>query len=300
MTYAKQVALLIDSLPIVFKDNRLAMKGGTALNLFHHDMPRLSVDIDLVYLPTEDRTIALANMHGILSEMQSNLKRSLGCTVHASKPLDGKSEAKLVVERAGFQIKVEPNYTIRGTLFPPLRLGLSNRCSQSFGRQASVLCMDAADLYGGKICAALDRQHPRDLFDIKIFFERSGFDRNMIDAFLFYLISHNRPFHEVLAPNKKDIAKTFETDFSGMTEEKVEIQDLEKARDELFSRIVTELNTKDKQLLLSILSGQADWDLYQHPKIRDYPSIKWKLANIQKIDDAKRMAQLKALELVLG
>ena len=53
--YRKQVALLIRTMPFVATEKEFALKGGTAINLFVRDMPRLSVDIDLTYLPVADR-----------------------------------------------------------------------------------------------------------------------------------------------------------------------------------------------------------------------------------------------------
>ncbi len=61
--YVHQVELLLDVLPHTMKDHRFALKGGTAINLFYREMPRLSVDIDLCYLPIEDRLTSFKNIH---------------------------------------------------------------------------------------------------------------------------------------------------------------------------------------------------------------------------------------------
>ena len=61
--YLKQVDTLIEILPIALADKRMALKGGTAINLFHRDLPRLSLDIDLCYLPLEDRVTTFAHIH---------------------------------------------------------------------------------------------------------------------------------------------------------------------------------------------------------------------------------------------
>ena len=300
MKYQHQVELVVDALPLVFKDTRIAMKGGTALNLFYHDMPRLSVDIDITYLPIEDRQTSFTNIHQILSDMKTSLKMALQCEVLASQKLDGKRETKLVVDRNDIQIKIEPNFTIRGAVFPAEHKDLSPKCAKEFGREISVRCLNRADLYGGKICAALDRQHPRDLFDVKIFFETGGFDRNVVDAFLYYLLSHNRPFHEVLAPNLKELREAFDSDFSGMTEKKIEIEELARVREDLVRKIRTELTDRDKNFLMAIAKGDPDWSLYSHPRIKDYPSIKWRLVNLSRMTKDKRLTQLKDLENVLS
>ncbi len=59
-TYFQQVRLLIEVLPLIAREADFALKGGTAINLFVRDLPRLSVDIDLTYLPIADREEPLA------------------------------------------------------------------------------------------------------------------------------------------------------------------------------------------------------------------------------------------------
>jgi len=71
--YIRQVALLVETVPFIEKEACFALKGGTAVNLFHRDMPRLSVDIDLTYLPFDDRTTAFANINAALSRIAAFL-----------------------------------------------------------------------------------------------------------------------------------------------------------------------------------------------------------------------------------
>ncbi len=68
--YKRQVALLLDILPEVAKETCFALHGGTAINLFIRDMPRLSVDIDLTYLPLESREASLKNISDALSRIR--------------------------------------------------------------------------------------------------------------------------------------------------------------------------------------------------------------------------------------
>ena len=62
--YRRQAALLIKTLPLVAAETAFALKGGTAINLFVRDMPRLSVDIDLTYVPVADRESSLKEIDG--------------------------------------------------------------------------------------------------------------------------------------------------------------------------------------------------------------------------------------------
>ena len=60
--YRRQVQLLVRTLPLVAQEECFALKGGTAINLFYRNLPRLSVDIDLAYLPLADRAQSLAEI----------------------------------------------------------------------------------------------------------------------------------------------------------------------------------------------------------------------------------------------
>jgi hypothetical protein len=73
--YKNQVALLLEVLPVLNDFKCFALKGGTAINLFIHDMPRLSVDIDLTYLPIESRDVFLPNIEVELLKMKQLIEQ---------------------------------------------------------------------------------------------------------------------------------------------------------------------------------------------------------------------------------
>lgn len=297
--YEAQVDLLLEVLPFVAKHRRYAVKGGTAINLFHLDMPRLSVDIDLCYLPISDRDESFRDMHRILAEIKSDIENSLGIYVRPTKPLDGKSEAGLLVHKENVGVKIEPNYIIRGCLFEPEEKEVATSAQTKFNKTASALILNQNDLYGGKFCAALDRQHPRDLFDVHNYFKNHQIDEDAKDSFLFYLLSHNRPVHELLDPRDLPIKKSFETEFQGMTTEEVSLDELLTARTMLKEKMLAAFDVSDRKLLLSFANNTPDWSMYRHPKIKEFPSVRWKLFNIDKIDKQKRNEQLQLLENVL-
>lgn len=72
------------------------------------------------------------------------------------------------------------------------------------------------DIYAGKLCAALGRQHPRDLFDMKILFEHEGIIKELMSVFLVYLISGNRPIAEILEPRQIPLVTAFNEQFVGI------------------------------------------------------------------------------------
>ncbi len=298
--YIEEVKLLLDVLPLSLSDHRMALKGGTAINLFYKNLPRLSVDIDLAYLPIEDRETTFTNIYLILDQLKINLEKNLGLKVNYSNlPSSGK-ETKLTVIREKTEIIIEPNFILRGALYDAQKIDLCKDAQKRFARQFSVQCLDPADVYGGKICAALDRQHPRDLFDVKILLDTENITEQIKDAFIFYLLSGTRPPHEILDPHEVDITHMLENEFSGMIDVDVTESELKKAQKDVLSKLKNIFTQNDKQFLISFVKNQPDWNLYAYPKIKDYPSIKWKILNQGKMDLKKKDTQVALLEKILS
>jgi predicted nucleotidyltransferase component of viral defense system len=197
--FYRQANLVLDILPLIAKFDSFALKGGTAINYFIRDLPRLSIDIDLTYLPKEDRPITLDSIHVILDVLSKEIIDTFSPVSIIPKLNKGSQKIeRLVIERSGITIKIEPNLIIRGSVYPPTEMKLVPAASKFFEKSAKIQTLSLEDLYGGKICAALDRQHPRDLFDIKMLFDNEGITDKIRTAFIVYLISHNRPMNELL------------------------------------------------------------------------------------------------------
>jgi len=79
--FFKQAELLLRILPLIYKEDVFALKGGTAINFFVRDLPRISVDIDLTYLPVNDRDFALNEIRSILLRISEGIKRSIPGTL---------------------------------------------------------------------------------------------------------------------------------------------------------------------------------------------------------------------------
>jgi len=156
-----------------------------------------------------------------------------------------------------------------------------------------------ADLYGGKICAALDRQHPRDLFDIKLMSEADSLDEEICQAFVVYLASHNRPMSELLSPNFQDFRQAYENEFKGMSSIEVSYQDLEKIGKELPTLILTKLSRNEKKFLLSVKMGNPDFNLLSMSGLESLPAINWKVENILKMESKKRITATEKLKSIL-
>jgi len=278
--YADTVPLLLAVAPKVFANEIFAMKGGTAINLFLLDMPRLSVDIDVVYLPWQ--TTRDEALRGINEEMAAIAARvaALGAAPRLIRSKD-QGDTKLIVGTENTQMKVEVNTIFRGTVLPTERRPLSARTSDLFGVEFDVPLLAADELYAGKIVAALDRQHPRDLFDVWQLYEAGGTTVRMIECFVIYLAGHNRPIHEVLFGNDKDIAAEYDRAFVGMTERSCALATLLAVRERLRHDLLGRLSLAHRQFLAGLARGEPDWALVQCPHAQELPALRWKLANLE-------------------
>lgn len=299
--YFKQAQLMLRVMPHVAAEACFALKGGTAINLYVRDMPRLSVDIDLTYLPLEPRDTALANIGEALQRIAAAIRRTVpGATVQAIRARGAEHVSKLTVRTTEATIKIEPNLVLRGSVFSPVERELSEQAELLFEASATASTLAVADLYGGKLCAALDRQHPRDIFDVKILMENEGITHDIRTAFIIYLASHDRPMSELLEPNLKDFRQLFEQEFAGMTDEDVEHDELVAVRDRLIETIRNSMTENEKKFLLSIKQGQPDWGLMPVAGIEQLPAIQWKLMNIRKMNTKKQKESLQKLQAALG
>jgi predicted nucleotidyltransferase component of viral defense system len=137
-SFYQQAELVVRLLPIIFKDQCYALKGGTAINFFIRDLPRLSVDIDLVYLPIHERKETLREIKASLIRCSDAIERALP-GVQVTKQADQKEAGmKLVVRYNGVSVKIEPNFVIRGTVFVAKELPLTKSAQEMFNLFAAV------------------------------------------------------------------------------------------------------------------------------------------------------------------
>ncbi|EMW9206337.1 nucleotidyl transferase AbiEii/AbiGii toxin family protein [Salmonella enterica subsp. enterica serovar Newport] len=294
--YYRQVALLVRALPYVANEPCFALKGGTAINLFIRDFPRLSVDIDLAYIPLESREVALPNVREALTRIAAELETQAGLS--AVLQTNNPDEMRIIVTTDDAQIKIEVSPVARGTLYPPQERDVVEAVEEEFGF-AAIPVVSLPDLYGGKLCAALDRQHPRDFYDVKMLLDTQGIDRAIFNGFIAYLLSHNRPLSEVLSPRWKDITEPFQNEFSGMTFEEVSLEELREVPERMLSALKAHFTQQDFDFLMSFKRGEPDWNLAPEPHIQNLPAVQWKLRNIGRMSEEKRAQSLEKLEKVM-
>jgi predicted nucleotidyltransferase component of viral defense system len=278
--YADTVRLLLDITPTVFANDIFGMKGGTAINLFLQNMPRLSVDIDVVYLPLETtRDEALKDIQKELSAIASRIK-SLGLQTRLIGNRD-LGDTKLIVDNESSQVKIEVNVVFRGTVLPIERQPLTQIASDLFGTEIVAPILARDEVYAGKIVAALDRQHPRDLFDVWRLYASGGLSHTMIECFVIYLAGHNRPPHEVLFGNDKNIEADYEQAFVGMTDLPCPLETLLDARSQLRLDLCNHLTEKHRCFLAGLVQAEPDWSLLECNHAAQLPALRWKLANLK-------------------
>lgn len=286
--YRRQAALLIRVLPFVAEEACFALKGGTAINLFVRNMPRLSVDIDLTYLPIADRKTSLTEIDAAMRRIGERIQKGLpSARVTSSVLKEAGIVAKHFVELDGVQVKIEVTPVLRGCVYEPEKRSVSEAVEDAFGF-AEIQVVSFADLYAGKLVAALDRQHPRDLFDVRDLLANEGISDELRKAFVVYIISHNRPMHEVLAPTWQNITQEFERGFEGMTENPVSLDDLLKAREDLIAELVGKMPKPHRRFLASFKRGQPEWELLGIPHIESLPAVQWKMKNLAAMHATKR------------
>lgn len=281
--YKMQVQLLLQVLPHIAKEEIFALKGGTAINLFLRHMPRLSVDIDLTYLPLDSRDEALQNIQDGLKRIKTKLENNISEITVQLVQLKKGTDVKLHCQSKNAQVKIEVNTITRGNVFPTQLLPVADSVQDEFDKFATARIISISELYGGKLCAAIDRQHPRDLFDVKLLFENEGLTDDIWQGFKIGLISHYKPINEMLSPILKDQRSAFNNQFSGMTSIPFSYEDYIYTREQLVRTITEKLTNEDKKFLVSFEQGVPDWDLFPIPVLKNLPAVNWKLLNIERL-----------------
>lgn len=296
--YLETARLLTQIAPLVFMDGTFALKGGTAINLFVRDMPRLSVDLDLVFPDhTLSRDEALLRINESIRQAAERLnKRGFQTYV----PVAAAGETKLLVRRGSTQVKIEVNFVMRGTVRPVHRASLTPVAREVLMADLEIPVVSLEDVYAGKLVAALDRQHPRDLFDVMQLLAHEGITPCIRRAFVVYLACCNRPIHEVLFTSLRDIRHDYEHSFQGMTTQPVPLEALLNARDSMINQLRKGLDDHERSFLLSLVAGTPDWSLLGIEHLEHLPGIRWKLHNLmrlQKTDEKKFIEQAELLRL---
>ena len=294
--YAQKVELLLRLIPIVMEEEVFAIHGGTAINLFLKDLPRYSVDIDLTYIPLADRQTSSDDINLHLKSIADKAKKAF----KGMHIVPNFNTSKLLCEYLGKQVKIEVNQTKRGVVGGEcLSIPLSEKAQNEFSLFCEAKIVPLTQLYGGKIAAALSRQHPRDLFDVK--YMDIPLDESR-EGLIFCLLGSDRPIYESFAPSLIDQREAMENQFTGMTDIPFTYEEFEETRAKLINDVRSLMTDADKKFLISFESGQPEWDGYEFEYFKDYPSVQWKILNLKKLakqNPQKLQAEAEKLRNVL-
>ena len=227
---------------------------------------------------------ALKRINEAIRQSVARLKKQ-GFQTHAPASADA-GETKLLVRQGAIEVKIEVNFVMRGTVAPVRMASLTQNARDTLQADLDVPVVSLEDVYGGKLVAALDRQHPRDLFDVMQLFSHEGITADIRRAFVVYLASHNRPVHEVLFPSLRDIRQEFEHNFAGMTVEPVALDALLSARERMVRELQQGLTADERRFLLSLVAAEPEWTLLEVPHLEQLPGLRWKLQNLERLREA--------------
>lgn len=291
--YQGQVRLLMRLVPIVARETCFALKGGTAINLFIRNLPRLSVDIDLMYLPVNDRPEALAEIDAAMKRIKTAALAEVPGARVTENVHDG-AILRLLVMAQGTQVKIEVSPVLRGVVHDPSVIPVTETVEEAYGfAETSVVSFE--DLFAGKLVAALDRQHPRDLFDVRGLFAHEGLSDELREVFIVYLLSHNRPMGEVLSGRVKDLANEYRNGFEGMTEEVVHIEELIEAQQQMIEVLIGGMPDEHREFLIGFERGEPDWSLLKIGHVAELPAIRWRQRNLDKLKRDQRSTLVELL-----
>ena len=298
--YAERVKLLVTILPTLAEEKRFALKGGTAINLFERDLPRLSVDIDLTWLPVGDFTSDVREISAALEAIGERLRNGPLRLQVQTGGTNATGLHRLIASRTRTRVQIETTPVMRGTVHPVRTMRVRPGVEQNFGF-AEMQVLDFADLYAGKLSAALSRQHPRDLFDLQPLLDEGRIDERLWRTFLVYLTCSIKPAAEMLAPQEpRDFAQAFTAHFQGMTAEPVTTASLLNVRERFLKRIAELLDAPSRAFLESIEREAPDFSLIGLPHAAELPGVRRKLINLGQRSAVKRATDHEQLTAVLG
>jgi hypothetical protein len=238
-----------------------------------------SVDIDVTYTPVKSREESFTEIHKNLSLLKEKIKAIVPNIVIAEKP------NKIYCTQKGLMVKIEVSGTKRGLIEPSEMRSLCVKAQNEFETSNKARIVSLSQLYGGKITAALDRQHPRDLFDVKLMFNVVTDFAQVKKGFLYCLLGGDRPIVESLSPNRIDQQETLIKQFSGMTDIPFSYSDYEETREHLIDFIHSNLTREDKEFLIAFEAGDNLSQFTDYQEYLQFPSVQWKLHNISKLKE---------------
>ncbi len=289
----EKVIRLFDVLHFIFSEssfaNDVVLKGGTAINLVHANLKRLSVDIDLDYQGSLERETAIKNRSMIEQELNDYMSRE-GYEVSPESRGGFALLSKLYKYRNAFgnidYIKIEINFMDRIHLYPIVMEEI-----YKFNKVVHVKVPAKEELYGMKICALIDRSKPRDLYDVNYLFHHfENVNIEMLRKSVIFYISldgifniDNSSYKDIQSIKWPDIRRELQPVIS--KDERFIIEEVISFVIEKLQSLLV-LNENEKLYLLEFSKGNYNPSLLFEPSIAErallHPMAKWRIMNITK------------------
>ncbi|MGD9725704.1 MAG: nucleotidyl transferase AbiEii/AbiGii toxin family protein, partial [Nitrospiraceae bacterium] len=237
-------------------------------------------------------------MDRIAADIEANVNGATARRIQGG----GGGATRLLARLNGAEIKVETSPVTRGVVHDPETRTVSQVVEDAFG-YAEMQVVSFEDLFGGKLHAAVDRQHPRDLYDVKLLYENEGLTDDLFRTFLVYIASSPRPAHELLRPNLADLDRPYAREFEGMTRTAVSLDELVAVRERLIGDIRSHLDGNAQRFLLGLHDCAPEFDVIERPQAAELPAVRWKLLNLEKLKNdnpGKHVEQRGLLEALFG
>ncbi|MDE2956436.1 MAG: nucleotidyl transferase AbiEii/AbiGii toxin family protein [Bacteroidota bacterium] len=298
--FYSKARLAAEVLPYVTAEKSLALTGGTAINLIHQNCPRLSVDLDLVYVGDEkDDDKAIRDVRKCLLAARARVRGAAPGRYRAV--MHPKAKPKITLSRRTDRewIKIEVSGIARQTIYPPEWCEPQPLASDLLGISRKVYCVSCEEAYAGKMCASLSRQYPRDLFDMLVLYETLGISDDMFKNFLVYVAGNKKPPAAVLTPAPLDRARGYVRSFKGMAERAVSLPRLYAVRDQLVADVRRRLTRPMLDMFLSMYDGAPDFSVIDRAGTERLPAVRQNvryLRQLRQADPAKYARERRAIE----
>ena len=296
----EKVLRLLDLLQAIASDqtlsDRLVLKGGTALNLFHLSLDRLSVDIDLNYVGALDRN-TMKSERVVIEAALKNLLESRGYAIRykSSEHAGGKWLMRYTSVLGGYSsLEIDLNYMARQPLFGMARMRSIPLCDVQV---KDVLVLDLHEVIAGKLVALISRHAARDLYDARRILSIDGLNWNLIKAAVLAIgASDRRDWRSMSIDKIQGNVREFRQKIviclphNRFTVESEIDAWLEETATLLRTRFsfLFDLTSNEQAFLDGVLDrGEVDADLLDIPpdvrtRIADMPMLAWKTQHVRK------------------
>ena len=289
----EKVIRLLDVLDFIFAKSSfkdaLSLKGGTAINLLHTNLKRLSVDIDLDYHRHLDKDKTFKDRKLILQELDDYMKKegySISNKSRGSAILVSRTYSYLSASGNNDNIKVEINFIDRISLYPTVTTSVNY-----FGKSVDIIAASKEELYGMKLSALINRSKARDLYDANyLFTDINDIDEKTLKKCLIFYLSLDG-MYEI---NKIDYKSIRDIKFIAVRKElnpvlkRGEQFDLKNVQEKTIEKLIhfLTLDENEKLYLLEFSKGNYVPSLLFDEEVANrainHPMAKWRILNINK------------------